>query len=411
MHRSSLVAAALALCACAPAAPLGAPTPERAARIPMDVRLYEPQPVGFPFTLSRPGYVAIFEVVPDAGVGLVYPARFAMNEPFAAGAWWATAFNPAARWSYQSVSYFRSARPTFYYAIASTRPLRLEPLLESPMAMRRLLGFQRFASATPSRQLLSLLASEVLPADIQDDEWAADVYVRWPDPTLLFGRVPEVAWMRCPDGRVIAVPAGARAVPCAAYDARRDSARTPAPTDSGAHALPPDSGRSIPRPNPPGDGRAPLAAPPHRIPAVITADRLADEPFGLHPAIGDRSLRFESEERVGGVRRRAPRASPYRGPTSTGVDEPFARGSMRRPAPSAEPAGGSARTRGVGEHERDARPPRPVDRSLDRPTHQPVERPIERQTERPAPSRPEPSTRAAPARESSPPSPRAERAP
>lgn len=152
------------------------------------------------FHLSRPAYVAVFEVVPGAGVTVLYPSRGSAGRRLRSG--WHSPSAHAARsaWRYGSRG---DGRPRYLYLLASDRPLRIEPFARSPSALRRALGPHAFAGHDP-RRTMAMLDDLVLGAGF-DQDWTRDVYMEWPEQRR---REERVAY-RCSTGQVIRVPSTA----------------------------------------------------------------------------------------------------------------------------------------------------------------------------------------------------------
>lgn len=152
------------------------------------------------FHLSRPAYVAVFEVVPGAGVSLLYPSYRGADRRLHAG--WHSPSSRFARSAWRHRSWTEN-RPRYLYLIASDRPLMVERFARSPSALRHELGPYAFASHDP-RRTMSMLDDLVL-GPRADQEWTRDVYVQWPEQRM---RDERVAY-RCSTGQVIRVPATA----------------------------------------------------------------------------------------------------------------------------------------------------------------------------------------------------------
>ena len=245
---------------------------------------------------SRPAHVAIFEIYPGRGVGLLYPAYRGERNFLYSGL--NNIFLTRSRdyYSYfQPAPFFASGSrdsPRYLYMIASDAPLRLGSFLGSPGALRRELGLSRFASGSPYG-LMDDLAELVLPYGEAGD-WTDDVYAVWPDRS--YGGDYEASQfirVQCADGRVIQGPAyyvyGAcrpTEVPPVTRDPEQpgDSSTVEPPSRSRPEPREPEAGEGtvttpppvvevIPEPEP---GRRPGVRTPERVPERQSADSPRD---------------------------------------------------------------------------------------------------------------------------------------
>src|SRR5688500_7706313 len=126
-------ALSLALIGCSPGGMVVVRQPPAPAPVPVPVVVMEPLEIdvarphnGKVFVqTNRPAYVAIFEIVPDRGVTLVYPQssrqrRFVVSGLREVPVWW-----QASRVTYNRGSSSRSHPERYIYAIASDEPLRI----------------------------------------------------------------------------------------------------------------------------------------------------------------------------------------------------------------------------------------------------------------------------------------------
>lgn len=301
---------------------------------------------------SRPAYVAIFEIVPGRGVGLLYPAYYGEDNSVQAGL--NTILISRSRLYYREFLSYNGMggqpMPRYLYMVASDAPLRLTQFIDSPGALRRTLGLQQFASLSPY-SLMDQLSGMILPYGARGD-WADDVLTIWPERSYDTDTYAAAQWVRvvCPDGRVIEGPiyytygsCGTRrtdAPPVASAPGRPtqpgDTAKVQVPTrhrpeepetrtaDGSRAARRPPNIETIPEPS--SGGRVRL------IPAVPSptgeAERV-DAPRRIDPRVGDRPGREEPqvERRFEPRVDQTPRAEPRR-------EEP--RAEAPRPEPRAE---------------------------------------------------------------------------
>ncbi|GAC1477976.1 MAG: hypothetical protein NVS1B4_21350 [Gemmatimonadaceae bacterium] len=288
--------------------PRSAPVPLQASELdPTPIRAWLDYPTtdgSLSFTLNRPAYVAIFEVMPGRGARLIYPALNDRRTLFDEG--FSRVFTdpyPTARWYYAS-SYSRSAEPTYLYLVASARPLRTNHLVDSPGALYWAMG-SHFASLNHSRTF-DALESLVLD-DRQGAEWTGDVLVLWPNaPESFYASRPQQRIVQCANGRVLvlpwdyplsACPGPAAASPPAPIAQRPDSTAPADTTTRTPRAGPPE--RSTPRLTTAADEPSAIAAAPEVLRAggggrEITEVHVA--PVEPEPVVRRGRWRAENEE-------------------------------------------------------------------------------------------------------------------
>lgn len=218
---------------------------------------------------SRPAHVAIFEIIPGRGVGLLYPAYRGERNYLYGGLNSIFLTRSRSYYSYfQPAPLFTTASrgsPRYLYMIASDAPLRLGSYLGAPGALRRELGLTRFASSSPYG-LADDLADLVLPYGAAGD-WTDDMFVVWPEQSY-GSEYPAEQWIRvqCEDGRIIQGPAYYVYGSCARQAGVPPLVRDPEqPVDSSAVKEP---ARQRPEAGEPGTGTGAAAAPP---PVVVEA--------------------------------------------------------------------------------------------------------------------------------------------
>ena len=216
------VAAAATVVACAPAGSprvTAAPDPST----PLEARLFPPYYGQVALRLSKPAYVALFEVVPGRGVSLLYPQAGAGWQG-TTEVWVPMRYNPQ-RWMYTTsaasaaygygvagtsgyeehgVTAGGLAAPRYLFLVASERPLAVDQFQGDPTSMRSYLGHVSYASYEPY-DVMERLAYAILPF-ASEESWVADVYVDWgydwgygagPAATSAFASYQRV---RCADG-------------------------------------------------------------------------------------------------------------------------------------------------------------------------------------------------------------------
>ncbi len=205
---------------CAQHATLRAPT--LPTDEPLQVRLHQPTAGALNYTLSEPGYVAIFSVTRGHGISLLYPyydsqvdrrSHAGLNQETLHGGSAGWGYTAGGRNDHRALFGFADA----YYVIASKYPLPVDGMLQSPYLLRSLIGADVFR-ATSFTETWDALES-ILVAGMPDDSWSSDVYLNWRDPFLSlaswqppqsigycsgsrFFYVSPVLQMECNSGRV-----------------------------------------------------------------------------------------------------------------------------------------------------------------------------------------------------------------
>lgn len=172
----------------------GAPLQARIVNVSGDLQVYT----------SRAAHVAIFEIVPGHGVGLLYPA-FEREDRYLPGGMqrlWLSATRPY--YGYFQASH-RSNVPRYLYMVASDAPLRLSRYVNSPSALRHAMGVRNFVAHNPFSVMNDL--ERLVAPDVPDAAWDSDVLVIWPENRYRDG-LRDFDWVRirCADGRVVEGP-------------------------------------------------------------------------------------------------------------------------------------------------------------------------------------------------------------
>ncbi len=196
-----VLAAALAGCANAPR--VQGLVPEA----PPPLRVWVSFPIGssqvYPIFTNREAHVAMFEIIPGRGVTMVYP--FHQGHSVASSAHYANlTLQPGRMFYYTDPFGHASYQPRYYYAIASTAPLNLDPLRTSLGATRRVLG-RMYASYRPY-DVIDRITEIVVPMQA-DEDWATDLFVDWPEIPMT-PRFASYHTVRCANGRIVQVPVG-----------------------------------------------------------------------------------------------------------------------------------------------------------------------------------------------------------
>ncbi len=159
------------------------------------------------FNISRPAYVAIFEVVPGRGVGLMYPSVAIQDRQLTAGFHQPFFGLSDFRWGYLPALpvYNLVEGPRILYMVASERPLDLDRLIQYPTALRSELGLARFASHQPFSTIDDLDA--MLLGGLPPTQYATDYYVIWPERQYRsVAGLDRSVFVVCRSGRSVTVP-------------------------------------------------------------------------------------------------------------------------------------------------------------------------------------------------------------
>jgi hypothetical protein len=130
--------------------------------------------------VNRPAYAALFQIMPGAGVSQVYPALGTGN------------MDGRVYSGYTSLSTLRLANmeqyspapligggPRFYFLITSDKPLDIKRFGTFGYGLRRELGLQ-FTDFN-AFETMERLAELTIPAPVEQQSWATDFYVDWPN--------------------------------------------------------------------------------------------------------------------------------------------------------------------------------------------------------------------------------------
>lgn len=216
----ALLALAVPLAACSlGSTPRSGPTPQAPLRAWISPPGFS-GPGGLQFYVNRPAHVALFEIVPGRGVGLMYPRFGDANQTTYAGYNRARTGIGSFRWGYRSSfagysgsGYSRWTQPRYYFLVASDEPLRIDDTVASPTALRGILGINRFAAYNPYNTMEELTRRVVPPRGAGN--YVTDLYVHWPEPPP--ARLASNAPLRviyCKDGGRIVVRWDSRLTAC-----------------------------------------------------------------------------------------------------------------------------------------------------------------------------------------------------
>jgi hypothetical protein len=199
---------------------------------------------------NQPAYVAVFEIVPNRGVTLVYPVSPRQRQLALAGSNWLNVSWRSARGVMDDDDREmrgRRRRPPVHhvYVVASERPLRLTDNAFDDRALAAMLG-ARLTQAGDAYETMAALSRRFVPAG-KDEDWGEDVYtmdIARPVATV------RVAKIYCPDGSV--VYSRDEMADGAACPWRSQGRNAPAPRPDSVVA---SNGRRVPRAIEPGPAR------------------------------------------------------------------------------------------------------------------------------------------------------------
>ena len=187
MRPSVLLAAIPFAFGCAQQSALRAPT--LPTDQPLTVRLHQPTAGALNYTLSEPGYVAIFAVTRGHGISLLFPyydsqadhrSHAGLNQETVHGGTAGWGYTAGGRNEHRALFGYADA----YYVIASKYPLPVEGMMGSPYVLRSLIGADVFRATSFSETWDAL--ESILVDGMPEGSWSSDVYLNWRDPFLSF---------------------------------------------------------------------------------------------------------------------------------------------------------------------------------------------------------------------------------
>ncbi len=132
--------------------------------------------------LNRPAYVAVFEILPGQGVGLLYPRYGSEDAYFPTGLSSLDLRNTTRDYNWYSSSLtgsYSRGDPRFYFLVASRRPLRISRFQRGGgNALRSVLGLSAYG-AVNYQSVMNDLVGAIVP-DQPNEDWTTDVYSVWP---------------------------------------------------------------------------------------------------------------------------------------------------------------------------------------------------------------------------------------
>jgi hypothetical protein len=144
--------------------------------------LFEPEAGSLRFSLTRPAYVAIFEVEPFRGVRMLSPAT-------TSGGWHHAGLTVerVAPALLGAETYYRDAgtssgnriTPHYFFLVASVNPLQTERYVRAPAALFDAMGAEVYAGRDPHVAMQSIVSDVLQLPD--DDSWVSDSYQAGPE--------------------------------------------------------------------------------------------------------------------------------------------------------------------------------------------------------------------------------------
>ena len=163
---------------------------------------------------NQPAYLAVFEIVPNRGVTVVYPASPRQRQLALSGSHWLNVSFDSERGDDEGTARDDRRRRSAHhvYAIASARPLRLTDAAFDDAGLRAMLGSRAYRATDPAVTMTAL--SRRFVATAVDEDWSDDVYtidmmrqrVQRPDSVVASNGRPVRERMAPASPRVFRVP-------------------------------------------------------------------------------------------------------------------------------------------------------------------------------------------------------------
>lgn len=361
-----LLLVALPACAGGLAPPADGPDVYYESSAPLRARLVDAVG-GLAIQTSSPAHVAVFEVVPGRGMGLMYPA-YGRERSHVADGFFRLPRNHLRpyTWHYASDVAYSPMGPRYYLLVASRAPLRVQRFQDDPGAMREWFGLRRFAALNP-RPAMDELVETVVPPQA-DEDWDTDLLTLWPQDSRGLFDDRRLVRVVCGNGMVVTTSWESAHVACGLFNTGQSNETPPQRPDS---VQAPSDSVQVPtrrRPEPRstdddaanGDDRAAAPRRPARVEQwPITDDRVRTDglrrpharPVGDDDATGTHVVRRVPARAEGDERpeTRDGERDPFRGRYQVPRGRPgtWERGEGREPRsrPAVNPAGEGASSR------------------------------------------------------------------
>jgi len=208
-----LLALPLAVAACLPSGPytvianpdpqpvLTPPPPPPPPRVtPLEITVVRQDANKLLLQTNRYAYVALFEIVPQRGVALVYPASTHQSTAQLSGLSWVNVWWTMRTQSDNRYSTASQQADRYVYALASDVPLRITESAYDANYMRRLLGPAAYEASNPTVTVRAL--SRYFAPSVAPERWGEDLYaIQAPS----YRGTQRVARVYCADGSMFEV--------------------------------------------------------------------------------------------------------------------------------------------------------------------------------------------------------------
>ena len=183
--------------------PTPAPPPPPPRVAPMEIAVVRSDNGRLLLQTNRYAYVALFEIVPERGVALLYPGSVRQVNSQLLGLSWVQVY-----WTIPTVDRDRryssanNGPERYVYAIGSDRPLNITDASYDANYLRRMLGPTAYQASNPYATVRAL--SRWFVPSMTDEHWGESLY---PVPSSYSRGYPaeRVARVYCPDGSVFEV--------------------------------------------------------------------------------------------------------------------------------------------------------------------------------------------------------------
>lgn len=167
----------------APAAsPQGKP-PER-----LDASVFKPEHESLHFSLNRPAYVAVFEVIPNGGVRMLYPSTTSEgvhHAGYSVEAVPEVLLNSDSFSGHLASAGFASrTRPHYFFLVASLHAMGASRFVRAPQALYSAMGSSNYSARDPHVAMRSIVNDVLHLPD--DRSWVSDSYEAGPDEVAAF---------------------------------------------------------------------------------------------------------------------------------------------------------------------------------------------------------------------------------
>jgi hypothetical protein len=167
----------------APADPPPGELPER-----LDASVFKPEHESLRFSLNRPAYVAVFEVVPRGGVRMLYPSKSSEevhHAGYSAEAVPEVLLSFASFFGDSAIAGFASRNePHYFFLVASLHAMGTSRFVRAPRALFSAMGSANYAARDPHVAMRSIVTDVLRLPD--DESWVSDSYEAGPEDVAAF---------------------------------------------------------------------------------------------------------------------------------------------------------------------------------------------------------------------------------